>query len=53
MGRYICISPVIESSGASQVPGLGVFRLNPVRLVWRSIMVVIITVSHLAPQPSK
>ena len=28
-----------------QVPGLGIFRLNPVRLVWRSIMVVIITVS--------
>ena len=30
-----------------QLPGLGVFRLNPVRLVWRSCMVVIITVSRL------
>ena len=29
----------------AQIPGLGIFRLNPVRLVWRSIMVVIITVS--------
>ena len=30
-----------------QLPGLGVFRLNPVRLVWRSCLVVIITVSAL------
>jgi len=31
---------------AVQLPGLGVFRLNPFRLIWRSCMVVIITVSH-------
>ena len=29
----------------AQVPGLGIVRLSPFRLVWRSITVVIITVS--------
>ena len=30
---------------AMQVPGLGVVRLSPFRLVWRSVTVVIVTVS--------
>ena len=39
------------SSALPQVPGLGIFRLNPVRLVWRSIMVVVITVIALQIPP--
>ena len=28
-----------------QVPGIGIVRLSPFRLVWRSVTVVIVTVS--------
>ncbi len=31
-----------------QVPGLGIFRLSPFRLVWRSITVFVITVRAAA-----
>ena len=33
---------------AMQIPGMGLFRLSPFRLIWRSITVVIITVSSCA-----
>ena len=41
------LASTFEHAVYAQLPGLGVFRLNPVRLVWRSCMVVIITVSRL------
>ena len=33
---------------AMQIPGMGLFRLSPFRLIWRSITVVIVTVSSCA-----